>query len=297
MIDSYVRTDPNTGLNDAEILTHNTVMIQTELTNGKMGIGTGFFYQFQSTNGPTVPALVTNKHVLENTQTAYLLFNPTGEDNKVDFKQEKLLAKIPEFSNHWYKHPNPDIDLAFIALALIIDKLAEEKKYPYMAFFRRENFPKPEEWDTLTAFEQIVIVGYPSGIWDSVNNLPILRNGVTATHPKIDYRGRPEFLIDAAVYQGSSGSPVFLYEYKELFLGQELNMGKDKPRLAGILSEVYAYEQGGEMKSIPIPTIKKKIPVMKIPNNLGIVIKSTELDGFIPLIDKKLTEQSLKPGK
>lgn len=44
------------------------------------------------------------------------------------------------------------------------------------------------------------------------------------------------------------------------------------------------------MKSIPIPTLKKQIPSMNIPNNLGIVIKSTELNGFIPLIDKKLIE-------
>lgn len=146
----------------------------------------------------------------------------------------------------------------------------------------------------LTALEQIVTVGYPDDIWDSTNNLPVLRRGVTATHPKIDYQGKPEFLIDAAVYPGTSGSPVFLYEYKELMLGQELNLGKDKPRLIGILYGVYSHQQQGEMKSIPIPTVRSKIPIMDIPNNLGIVIKSTELDAFIPMIDKKLTKQNLK---
>lgn len=74
-------------------------------------------------------------------------------------------------------------------------------------------------------------------------------------------------------------------------------MGKDKPRLVGILSEIYAYQVNGEMKSEPIPTTKKKIPVTEIPNNLGIVIKSTELDGFILLIDKKLAEKVNSVGK
>ena len=73
-------------------------------------------------------------------------------------------------------------------------------------------------------------------------------------------------------------------------LGQDLNLGKDKPRLAGILSKIYAYPQSGEMKVVPIPTVKK-IPFMEIPNNLGVAIKSIELDNFIPLIDKLLQEQ------
>jgi hypothetical protein len=100
----------------------------------------------------------------------------------------------------------------------------------------------------------------------------------------------PIFLIDAAVYTGSSGSPVFLYEYKEIMMGEELILGKDKPRLVGILNGSFAHQEKGIMKSIPIPTSKKQVPMIDIPNNLGIVIKSTELDGFIPLIDSKLAE-------
>jgi hypothetical protein len=169
----------------------------------------------------------------------------------------------------------------------IIKRLSEKGVSPFMTFFRRENFPKPEEWNELTALEPIVFVGYPDGIWDSINNLPVLRRGITATHPKIDFGGRPEFLIDSTVYTGSPGSPVFLFEYKEIMSGHELNLGKDKPRLVGILYGCYLHQQEGYMKSIPIPipTVKKNIPVVNLPNNLGIVIKSKELDGFIPIID------------
>lgn len=52
------------------------------------------------------------------------------------------------------------------------------------------------------------MVGYPDGIWDEFNNQPIVRRGITATHPKNDFNGKGEFLIDAVCFPGSSGSPV-----------------------------------------------------------------------------------------
>ena len=45
---------------------------------------------------------------------------------------------------------------------------------------------------------------------DEVNNKPVVRKGITATDIRLDYNGRKEFLIDAACFHGSSGSPVFL---------------------------------------------------------------------------------------
>jgi hypothetical protein len=60
--------------------------------------------------------------------------------------------------------------------------MTEKGEIPFMTFFRKENFSKPEEWSKLTALEQIVIVGYPDNVWDSVNNLPVLRRGITAPY-------------------------------------------------------------------------------------------------------------------
>src|SRR5439155_8993915 len=67
--------------------------------------------------------------------------------------------------------------------------------------------------DDLTAFdavEDIVMVGYPSGLWDSTNNYPLVRRGITASHPGIDFEGKPQIAIDMACFEGSSGSPVLL---------------------------------------------------------------------------------------
>jgi V8-like Glu-specific endopeptidase len=282
------------GTNE-EFLAHNTVRIEADLTDGGISVGTGFLYQFFSSDGTPVPAIVTNKHVLENVQRIRLVFNPRGQDSNVDLKADKFGFDISEFQNGWRKHPNPDIDLAFIAMNVPLARMSENGFLPQATFLTRENLPRTEEWNRLTALEDLVIVGYPYSIWDSVNNFPVFKKGIAATHPKIDYEGRSEFLVDAAIYPGSSGSPVFLYRREKVMRGEELNLGLDKPRLVGIIYAVFLHQQEGEMKRMPIPTVKNKVPVMSIPNNLGLAIKSTELDGFIPVIDKKLEEECQQP--
>ena len=66
-----------------------------------------------------------------------------------------------------------------------------------------------EELEQLEAIEEVVLIGYPAGIRDPAHLTPIARKGITATPPAWDYGGRPTFLVDASVFHGSSGSPVF----------------------------------------------------------------------------------------
>ena len=63
---------------------------------------------------------------------------------------------------------------------------------------------------TLDDLEDVLMIGYPDGMSDSKNNLPIVRRGITATDYKIDYEGKKEFLIDASIFKGSSGSPILI---------------------------------------------------------------------------------------
>jgi hypothetical protein len=46
-----------------------------------------------------------------------------------------------------------------------------------------------------------------------VNKLPIIRQGITATPIWNQFNGENVFLIDAGVFPGSSGSPVFIYNH------------------------------------------------------------------------------------
>lgn len=62
----------------------------------------------------------------------------------------------------------------------------------------------------IDAVEEVTFIGYPNGIRDPHNLTPIVRRGITATPLELDYGMKPAFLVDGAVFGGSSGSPVFL---------------------------------------------------------------------------------------
>ena len=44
-----------------------------------------------------------------------------------------------------------------------------------------------------------------------MNKIPVIRQGITATPIWNNFKGDKVFLIDAGVFPGSSGSPVFIY--------------------------------------------------------------------------------------
>ena len=71
--------------------------------------------------------------------------------------------------------------------------------------------PTKEQEDKLSAIENITFIGYPSGLYDEKNKISIIRQGITATPIWNDFKGEEVFLIDAGVFPGSSGSPVFIY--------------------------------------------------------------------------------------
>jgi hypothetical protein len=145
--------------------------------------------------------------------------------------------------------------------------------------------PSTKELTDMGAYEEVLMIGYPNGIWDSANNMPILRRGVTATHPNLNYEGRREFMIDAACFPGSSGSPVFLFN-----LGSwpdrrgNIIMGGIRIKLLGVLYAGPQHTATGEVRIVTIPTTQRVVAFSTIPNNLGMVIKAarlTELDAEI----------------
>ena len=115
--------------------------------------------------------------------------------------------------------------------------------------------------------------------------MPILRRGVTATHPNINYEGKREFLIDAACFPGSSGSPVFLFNTNGWTnRNGGTVMGGTRVKLLGVLYAGPQHTATGEIRIMNVPTQQRAISISTIPNNLGLVIKAsrlTELDAVI----------------
>ncbi len=131
------------------------------------------------------------------------------------------------------------------------------------------------------AIENVVVVGYPIGLWDSTNNLPIVRSGITATHPAVDFLGRQEFLVDAACFVGSSGSPVFLYNpHGWLSRSGVRHLDQSQVRLLGIVYAVARHTEKGEIRMEKAPTKINLVAETEVPTNTAYVIKASRLLEF-----------------
>ena len=76
----------------------------------------------------------------------------------------------------------------------------------YLAAFGDGDILTEEE--TLPPGQSVLIVGFPLGFFDSVHNLPIVRQAVVATDFSHPFKGEPYFLTDARMHRGTSGAPV-----------------------------------------------------------------------------------------
>jgi hypothetical protein len=137
--------------------------------------------------------------------------------------------------------------------------------------------------------EDVIMLGYPNGIWDAKHNLPIIRRGVTATHAKLPLNGKPEFLIDAACFPGSSGSPVFLANIGGYFdYAGNLIFGS-RVFLLGTLWGGPVQRTEGEVKVVEVPVDTKAVAQWAVPMNLGYVVRATELRRLEEAVRKAVT--------
>lgn len=142
--------------------------------------------------------------------------------------------------------------------------------------FTKDLLPTEKHKEELCAIEDVLMIGYPNGIWDAVNNMPIFRKGTTATNPLLDYNGKKEIMIDIAAFPGSRGSPVLIFNeggYRDK--KGNTYFGGSRIILLGVL---YAGPQSTATGEIVMtPNIQRPISVSQIPNNLGLIIKSEKI--------------------
>lgn len=263
-----------------ENLVHSTIRIECDLENGTSS-GSGYFFAFNfSEDKGFIPCIVTNKHVISGAITGR--FHITLADNNGDpILGQYETIELEHFEQSWIPHPDSEVDLTVLPIGPILHKLDEMDKKPYYVPLGKGILPSKDMLDELSSIEDIVMIGYPNGLWDIKHNLPIIRKGITATHPKLNYNGRAEFLIDAACFPGSSGSPVFLAN-----LGSFTN--KEGHLMAGyriaLLGTLYAGPQHTATGDIIFSSIPQTIT--NIPNNLGLVIRYDALSDFEPILSR-----------
>ena len=256
-----------------EALFFTTVKISTWNHAGLEGSGTGFIFQLER-DGQNYPLLVTNKHVVDgSTKAAIRVHRSNGERPALGDSVEVTLD-APDWAAMWHGHPDPAVDITVAAFGPILNQLTKAGIQPFYRAISPRDIPSAKQIEDLDALEEVTFVGYPNGIWDAVNALPVLRRGTTASPLQVDFEGTPRFIIDASVFGGSSGSPVFIANtggYSEK--NGNFTVG-NRFYFLGVVAAVFQRTALNEIISVPIPTSTRPVAVQQEMLDLGIVFKS-----------------------
>ena len=240
-------------------LTYSTVKIECINCDGYIVTGSGFVYTISDIDKKDYYFVITNKHVIGRANTIKITIPKNNPINNMHFETYLNISRI-------IFHPDSNVDLC----AITVDRnLIEDEEINCFPLWN-ELLPKKEDMK-FSVLEQVLMLGYPDGLWDSVNCKPIIRYRVTATHIELDYEGRKEFLIDVACFPGSSGSPVFILD-KGKFIGEE---GERRLYLVGVLYAGPQHLVTGEIAGCSI--YDSRATISSIPNNLGCVISSVRI--------------------
>jgi hypothetical protein len=168
-------------------------------------MATGFCHRRRDAHAPggVAPVVITSVHVLETIGRGPFLVGARMTDAAGQPKLALIRLQPPRGRERFYvRHPQHDLaafELPIPAEALRVAKLPlflDEK-----AFAARN--------DPLRAGAEVSFLGFPDVMPAHRTAFPILRSGKVASYPVGPSNTQGYFLIDADVYPGDSGAPVF----------------------------------------------------------------------------------------
>ena len=265
----------------SEQLMYSTVRLVA--SNGNTG--TGFFISFELDH-VHVPILVTNKHVVNNNPSEVVFCEVhTGEYNKNEIDEISQTIKL---DNGWRFHPTQDLCYHYMnPLIMQVNKQLNRKVIFY--YIQEENLITKSELESLNAIEPVIMVGYPTGLWNEKHNFPLFRTGITASHPAVDFNEVGIGVVDMACFPGSSGSPIFISDDNGYVDKRgTIHVGYHRNKLLGVLFEGPVMDIEGKIIVKPQSHMISKSWMMI---NLGYYIRSEEL-----LVFKDMIIEDLKAG-
>jgi hypothetical protein len=149
-------------------------------------------------NVENIYVLVTCKHIVLDEKGGKKILNLEAVVNRTDgtksIKNIDLIQK--QFGLRWFFHSNSNVDIA-------ISPVAIEEGKDDIKTFRYKDISKSED---INLGDDVFFLCFPLGIgvedFDKIS--PLVRTGIVSQK-----RRGNSYLIDANVYPGSSGSPVF----------------------------------------------------------------------------------------
>lgn len=275
---------------------HTTTLLETDLGNGAAGSGTGFFFEI---NHPEISEndysqfIATNKHVIDGARKVTAHITRMQDNSPVYGEQIAIEIDLIDNPNSTIYHPDSNVDLCLINISDVRENYASQGTELYMLNFDSSMIPTEEQLYLFNAMEDVVMVGYPRGLWDMTNNLPIMRKGVTSSHLSFKFNNREVFMADIACYRGSSGSPLFIHN-DGMWIGRKgQNFDRSPILLIGIASQIPTEISIGSITPSDIPTSTNE-RIIQNDLNLGIFVKSYKLLDFIPIVKNIITSQAYR---
>ena len=268
------------------MISYNSMAERLMLTTVKIitsnGTGTGFFFMFKIKE-KMVPILLTNKHVVNNKEEEEIkiLFHIYDKEK---VSEENFLVN---FKIKWFFHEKYDLCFSFIGEVL---NYIEENFHKKIAISYIEEEVIMKDLDNLQALEEVTMIGYPIGLHDEVNNLPIFRKGYTASHPALSFNNEGIGLVDMACFPGSSGSPIFILNEGSYIDSSGIVIG-NRLIFLGILFAGPTYTATGEIIMKQIDMKLTPISSVNIMTNLGYYIQAKAILDFKNIIIEKLENQ------
>lgn len=253
------------NLNDISTqLLYVTLPISVIKDKGNNEFGTGFLVNYQSSEdaNSSIPLLITNWHVVKDADKINLRMssaNDAGMPISTDHINLELNAK------DWVKYYDKELDLAVMLMGPVFNNLSTLGKKFFYRTISFNLFPDEKIIGDLAALEEVVFIGYPSGILDAYNLSPLIRRGITSTPVWRNYEGKPRFVIDAGVFPGSSGSPVFILNQGSYATKEGVAIGS-RLYFLGVIATSFIRQEVGQQNTYL---------------GLGEVIKSNKVKEFI----------------
>ena len=179
-------------------------------SNGtKEWVASGFLFgEFVERKSPTEATyrvyLVTNRHVFEGLQTAYVRFNPEANEPAREFD---LQLHDPDGKLKWVAHPDHTIDIAITPINVALLK-EQHIKFSWFQGDQHVMDRKKANELGLSEGDGVYVLGFPMGLVGGERNYVIVRQGTIARIRDALAGSSKEFLIDSTIFPGNSGGPV-----------------------------------------------------------------------------------------
>ncbi len=211
-------------------------------------LGTGFFLH-RVTGEPTAeggtPArglLVTNKHVAWAADHLAVHFNPRG----LPPTRIVIPSAFEDGRPTWVGHPNDDVDIAVTGVVHgRLNQFGEEnglgRLADRLAALTDAQAFRIADLESMGASEgdHVLVLGFPLGIMSLPRAFPIARSGIIARIRDAMAGANQEFFIDAQIFPGNSGGPVFLPPQSHAVAGTSLI---EAGGLIGVVKAVHQHQ-------------------------------------------------------